>query len=434
MRSSFVILFLLFTLPLFSQEELPVKIVSIQWVLKNYEEAGGAGFTRETALYRAFRINEGDLYDNDKQLERRLQIGKKELESRQLYKYISVEVYYVERDGVLEASVFVYIVDRWNMVIFPRASYDTNLGMQYGGRIQYKNVLGSLVDLDILGYWSKDQWDITTEISNLDLLFFQGNFFYSQHFENVYRYDNEEVLETHFSFQTSEWKIKIDFPITPGLEYYIMPGILVTHSFDIYEDFTGLTLKDLEGEESFVAAAFQHGAIYDQIQWDGTMRSGYSLSLDNRFEIPLENEIPQIDLDWSINGYSHLENFMGFSASLSGFRTFNGIRNNAGLKLRGIQDNLVYGEWGLFLNTAVESRSIHLPPVVDIHLQPFLDWGYTVSPGEGLEEVDNFFMTGGFSLVIFPLPFKSLQISLILGYDLLEPSPYEFGIYTGLFF
>jgi hypothetical protein len=243
-----------------------------------------------------------------------------------------------------------------------------------------------------------------------------------------------EDLLVKYYFQTSHIELKVDFPLTLGLNYYIMPGFITDHSFDLIENNSSLTVGEIEQEETFYAAAFKHGISYENIQWQGQMRSGYSASLDNRWEIHLEEDKPPVDLDFSLNGYAHLGDLMGFSLGFSGFYIFNDIRDNAGDKLRGIEDQLVYGQWGLYVNSGLAVKSISIPPVVELQLQPFVDWGYTINPGEGLVEVDNFYLSGGFSLLVFPLFVRNLQFSAILGYDLLQPGPFELGLYSGLFF
>jgi len=433
------LLFCFSLVPLKSQDniewyETEVVIDSIHWVLQNNTTQNGAGFTREAALYRVFRIQEEDWFRSPRHLERRLRRGKQELETRRVFKFVDFEVVYSERDDYLEAQVYVFVNDRWNIFAFPRAAYDSNLGLLYGGRIQYKNILGTLVDMDITGYWSEEQWDITGELSNIDLFFLQGNLFYSQHYEKVYRFNNDEVLNLLYSFQESQVQFRVDVPVIPGLDYYIMPGFLTTHSFHVIDNPGGLDSRKIIEDASMYAIDITHGISLNRVSWEMNMRSGYSAVLDNRVEVALEEELPQVDLDFSINGYTHFEEIIGIAGSLSGFRVFNGIRNNAGGKLRGIQDYLVYGEWGIFINTSIDSKALSFPPVVEIHLQPFIDGAFTVSPGEKLEEIDNWFVSGGLSAVIFPLPLSSLQISVILGYNLLDPGPYELSIKTGLFF
>lgn len=410
-----------------------VIVTELHWVLKNRDDDGGAGLTRETALFRAFRIRENDWFRSGKHLERRMDTGVKELQSRHLFRYLNYEIIYSEVEDYLEAEIYVFIVDRLNLFGFPRAAYDSNLGMLYGGRLQYKNILGSLIDLDMVGYWSKEQWEITAEMTNLDFFLFQGNLLYKQNYEEVYLYNNQEQFEMLYSFQTSELKLKIDYPLAPGLHYYIMPGFLFTHSFDVIENPFAVSEAFLT-DEAFFGTSFTHGLYYDHVRWNGNMREGYFLSLWNTYEIPLERNVPQIDLDLESGAYVHLGDFIGAGAGISTFYVINGERNNAGGKLRGVEDHLVYGKGGVFLNTAIDSRSIYIDPVVEIHLQPFVDAAYVVSQGENFVEEDNYFLTGGISLIIFPLPFKSLQVSVILGYDLLTPGPYELSVKTGLFF
>lgn len=410
-----------------------VIVTELHWILKDKSEDGGAGLTREAALFRAFRIRENDWFRSGRHLERRLDTGIKELESRHLFKYLSYEIVYSEVEDYLEAVIYVFIVDRLNLFAFPRVAYDSNLGMLYGGRMQYKNLFGSLIDLDMVGYWSKDQWEVSAELTNLDFSFFQGNLLYQQNYEEIYLYNDQDDFEMLYSFQTSELNLKIDFPLAPGLQYYIMPGVLFTHSFDVLENPYNVTDRFLE-DEAFLAASFSHGINYDHVTWIGNMREGYNFSFRNKYEIPLEQQVPQIDWDLECGGFAHLGDFIGVGANLSSFFIMNGERNNAGDKLRGVEDHLVYGRGGFFLNTAIDSRSIYIDPVVEIHLQPFVDGAYVVSKGENLQEEDNFFLTGGISLVIFPLPFKSLQVSVILGYDLLNPGPSELSVKTGLFF
>jgi len=410
-----------------------VIVTELHWILKDRYEEGGAGLTREAALFRAFRIRENDWFRNGRFLERRLDTGIKELESRHLFKYLSYEIIYSEEEDYLEAAIYVFIEDRLNLFGFPRAAYDSNLGMLYGGRLQYKNIFGSLIDLDMMGYWSKEQWEVSAEITNLDFSLFQGNLLYKQNYEEVYLYNNQDQFEMLYSFQTSVLNLKIDYPLAPGFQYYIMPGILFTHSFDVIENPLSISDAFLE-DEAFLGASFTHGLYYDHVNWDGNMREGYFLSFWNTNEIPLEQNVPQVDLDLESGGYVHLGDFIGAGAALSSFFIINGERNNAGGKLRGVEDHLVYGKGGVFLNTAITSRSIYIDPVVEIHLEPFVDAAYVVSQGENFVEEDNYFLTGGISFVIFPLPFNSLQVSVILGYDLLTPGPYELSVKTGLFF
>lgn len=435
----YLLIILLWVLPLTlwadDSDEKEVFIREIHWILKNYEDMDGAGFTREASLYRAFRISENDLFRNKDRLIRRIETGIQELESRRLFKHISYEVFFSEEEDHLWADIYITIVDRWNIAAFPRAAYDTNLGLQYGGRIMYKNLFGTLIDLDITGYWSESQWDVTGEFSNLDLLFFQGSLFYTQHFEEVLSYSNDEQLESQYTYQTSHLQLRVDFPLGPGLGYYIMPGFLTTHSFDIEHNYTAQSDADLIEENSNYAGAFMHGVAWDKVKWEGNVREGFHTGLDNWFEISFDGaEESQVDWDAHINGYLALLDQTEIALGLSSFYIINNIRNNAGDRLRGIKDSQAYGQWGVYMNSSLSSQSLYLPPVVEIHLSPFVDAGYLVSPGEGLEEEDNFFLSGGLSVVIFPLPFKSLQISVMLGYDLLNPGPYELGIYTGLFF
>jgi hypothetical protein len=444
-----IILFILFASPsLFSQDSLissPVKVGNIEWNIAQREN-WKAGITREPALRRYYNISLGSYYESKEKLEALLDITTRDLNAQQIYSEISYEVEYYEDDilafsstqnerqnPIQIAHITISVKDAFSLYLLPYVLYDSNLGTVFGGNFSYNNVLGTLTNLDINGYWGMETWKVGGQWENVSLGLMRGDLILFDEFITTKRVDDQDQTVLEYSNMILDFSLVLKFPLGKGFTLSLKPGINLPYNYELISYDPDYGRDEFDNREIITSVSLAGGISYSSVYWEEQFRKGLEGELILTGKGPGSNESIMLACDGSASLFYRTFSFLGLGHNISAFYIFDGNRNNAGRYIRGVLDHLMFGNLGFFLNNNVDFRAFIIPPLVDVHLYPLLDLAYVYNSDTPYDPHD-FRMTAGFGLTIYPLFLQSLQLNIEAGFDLKRGSKNEITFKSELFF
>ncbi|MDA3949843.1 MAG: hypothetical protein PF508_11550 [Spirochaeta sp.] len=365
-------------------------------------------------------------------------------------------------------DVFVQVTtrDTWNFIILPYFKYDSNTGLLLSLRTRDYNFFGTNQTLSIdFDYERTDEeedlftiaadfrlpfnlfdrrWEaiveqkLEIEDSDLDFELSTGLGYYFEFlgldwnavYTESYRYLTEDPEEDN-SFFTSSFDLGstidtgLDIPAFGPLNY--LPNAYTEWSYrsgGISEERRGLTV------------GFEHALATGDYDWIGNYRDGQSVSVgnDNAYNIRKEEWKREVTTEAAV--YQALwqpsEDVWpkaGLSAGFSGFYLIDGAdeeQDDAAKAARGVLNDTMNGDLGLFLNLDAIITFWTLEPIFEAQFGTFFDIAYVRDLRGDFYEKTAFDASrdlrygAGIEIVGFPLFARSLYVRGSLGFDLVE--------------
>lgn len=427
---------------LFGQESGGVQEVRVGGInfFIGEEEEQRAGLTREKALRKFFQMKIGDVYESPEKLEKELERITQDLNSQQVFKEISFEVSYWKENlplfprESLGAHISIHVEDSFSLYLLPSVTYDSNLGMLYGGNFAYNNAFGTLTNFNLKGYGGTETWKVGGTWENVPIHLFRADLALSCEEVTTRRVDDNDNTVLEYSNLLLDFNMRVDFPIVGGWELLVKPGIYLPFNYelDYYDDDYGR--GEFDELATVSTGTFTWGISHTDYFWEENFRVGIESELAMTLEGDLSSDWePLLSLEAGSSAFYRPLPFLGMGHHVSGFYVVDGIREEAGVYIRGVLDYLMYGEWGIFLNNNIDVRAFTIPPVLELHVYPLFDLGMVYNDNTPYDPYD-YRMTAGFGLTLFPLFLQSLQMNIEYGYDLINKGTPELTIKSELFF
>ncbi|QEN08411.1 hypothetical protein EXM22_10600 [Oceanispirochaeta crateris] len=336
----------------------------------------------------------------------------------------------------------VVIKDGWTLFPLIVPTFDTNDNLSLKWKINYANVLGSLVEFDIDGDFGIDQhfddyavdinyWNIESNFSNIYYRGINYTFSWNQAYARIIEKDGTEYTN-HYSFYKTDFFLTGTFDLGNGYFYELGPALEFTYNYqDRLESGTSTFIKE---PQSF--GIYQKGG-QDRVDWMGNFQSG------NHYEGEIKTRIVPTQ---GFKGALYLTNrwFTIFNSRLSygnritAFSTYNDELFSLGEYMRGVPDFNLSGDWGFFVNNTLPISLLKWKGVMETQIQPFIDFGLVHPSSKELSPSRDMRLSLGGDLVFFPENISSVNLRLTLGYDLFGPGTpsdrYEILLSTSLFF
>lgn len=371
------------------------------------------GKTRRNALLSELTIKEGKEYSSLEHLERILSARVTRLRQQRLFQVFSLDLLEVSAE---EVEINIVIVDSPTFVPRPIIKYSTDRGITLGLKLEYFNAFGTLTDQMIQGYWSPNEIMFEADVSEINLgpLYMDVNV---QQFDGAIRYGSSEGI-TLIEYRESRTQVSslIEIPLGAGSpwSYQIEPLVSWRYDFRDYTNSTGLP-TDYFTTPGF-APGLDHGIDTDQTAWIGNFRRGFKFNLKNTNLWYTQSGWSDIFMETDLMGYLPVTSWLELSGRYGGFYAFEGIRKNAGDRLRGVVDYMTWGDWGQYLSLQVNFKVFHIQRWFSLQLRPFTDIGYVASdlwsPG-----TDSWEYCLGATAIINIDAMPSLSINVDWGWD-----------------
>ncbi|MDR0316185.1 MAG: hypothetical protein LBH97_04715 [Treponema sp.] len=387
-----------------------------------------------------------------------------------------------QENGDYPVTLLIRTEDTWNIIAVPYPKYSSNTGFELIIKARDYNFLGAMNPLRLdIGYkYDQNQHNFFVLELTSDYPFkafgynwnfvFNNAFNYRPDVEEPFYYNNQTGLfmelpfkRTTFTFGFREYfyvnaensdSYKLMYPAEQFQKGLFMSSILSTS----WEIPTGLAVAEY-GELTWtpeISATFphefppwpladyrrgpfmtlSHSLGFKKIDWFGNYRKGFDVSMNNAYNynfFRLENDKDALSVTFSLGGIGHfiISDFFGISANLRYRQWYYhdpDYYDNAGDALRGILDKAVYADYMLSLNLDFPFRVLQFMPSqwfgnpklsffdFEMHLSPIIDMALYHNP----DFENNFLMTGGLEVIVFPGFMRSLYLRISLGFNLAE--------------
>ena len=377
------------------------------------------GNTREKALMKELRVAEGRVYESYEILEAVLIFRTRELENRRLFVEFEWELRPAGPDA---AALHIRLVDSFTLFPRPMFSYSSSTGILLGAKVEYFNAFGTLTDWILEGYWSPEEIKIRLDVQqivvgrmNLDSAFEQyfGSTKYGSPAGNI-------LVEYDSIYSLFSTLLTIPLgPISPW-SYDLEPLVLWQYGYEWVTNSTAI--PDSEFENPGFAFGLNHGFNTDQVYWTSNFRRGFMFSFMNENIWYTQTSNQENLLESDLAGYLPLGRWFEISGRLGGFYAFEGIREDAGDRLRGVVDYQAWGEWGVFASAQFNFRVTPTGGFMEAQLRPFVDVGYVYSEVWG-NGPDAWEYCVGSTLIVFLRPLPSMVLNVEFGWDFKREQP-----------
>ena len=108
---------------------------------------------------------------------------------------------------------------------------------------------------------------------------------------------------------------------------------------------------------------------------------------------------------------------------MGGFFAIEGIRENAGDRLRGVVDYQTWGNWGVFASAQFNFRVTPSGGFLEVQLRPFVDAGYVVADDAWGSGPDAWEYCVGSTAIFFMRPLPSMVLNVEAGWDFKRREP-----------
>lgn len=99
-------------------------------------------------------------------------------------------------------------------------------------------------------------------------------------------------------------------------------------------------------------------------------------------------------------------------------------RTGAGKELRGVIDNSLWGDRGVYGNADIAMRLVTIGKAFEIQVKTFTDLGF-VLPKDEVFTLDAVQTTAGFGILAYPLVAPGMAINFACGFNLTNPGEIE---------
>ncbi|MFP4330835.1 MAG: hypothetical protein ACLFP6_08965 [Spirochaetaceae bacterium] len=412
------------------------------------------GRTRQWALEEVVDLEIGRTFPSTDALESHLARQQQNLVNQRQLQSARVDYQVAEGEQLpREVTVIIETDDTWNIIVLPYFRYDSNEGLLLSIRGRDYNFFGTLqelaIDLDYLRTVDEtNEWTIAADFS-LPFNMLERRWRWT--FEEEFVLENEDIdfststgLAYDFELWQNPWSLGVaqeyqlftaeeepdDYYLTNTLfltadvgtpipaggmgffRYRPTGNILVNYAFDD-------TLSD---ERRGVFGNFDQTLSAGGFDWIGNFRDGGAVSLGNENEYSFYQEEIESRLTASASGWLAADPF-GFSARTTGFYYFDGVpedQDDGAREIRGVLDDEMTGDLGLFLNTDVALKVWTLEPIFEMQWALFFDLALVTDTGGSYQESEDLRYGSGIEVIGFPLFARSLYLRGSLGFDIRE--------------
>jgi hypothetical protein len=417
-----------------------------------------SGLTWERILAKRADIKKGKTFTNLADLEAYLADRRQVIINQRVL--AEADLTYTTRDlpdGNVGVLVSVNTKDTWNIVLLPYLKYDSNTGLLLSLRGRDFNFLGSMetlkLDLDYLFNPDTKEHEFGQELAfvlpfrfvNYDWRFGLEEGLTYNASEDDYEFRLISSVSIDLPFYMQDWTLSFsqgyfynDSDSYGDTSYHQSKAAFGTE-FELPYEFGHLGVlkykpqvftqvkyhagRDLSEERRGVEPGFTHELFVERIDWIGNFRDGAYISLGNTDIYNLRDLRWKNSLNWKVVGHKAFP-WIGLSGRLSGFLQFDkelGVEedDNVGEPIRGILDDRLMGDAGIFLNTdfLLKMWLWKLDKVFEVQAGPFIDMALVKRKGESFNLGDLWY-GGGVQVLVFPKFARSLYIRASLGFDL----------------
>lgn len=463
-----LLLIVLVVLPVLAQEgETPYIITEVEYEID--------GRTRQWALEDVVSIREGLEFATTEDLLLFLADQTQILvNQRQLHEVaISYEERPIEDDvAIRPVVVTISVEDTLNIIALPYFKYDSNSGLLLSLRARDYNFFGTLQELSVDFDYERteDDENLYTVTAEFALPF--------NMFERRWRL----TFKQEFEYEASQLELagdSIDFEISAGLGYdfrwleqtwtasytqgyrlmtadpdddhYLESRFALQTTIDTGVDMPGFGVltynpevftqikywpEGISDERAGLEPGFTHSLGAGRTDWIGNYRNGQTIRLGNENIYNFDNNDAHYSVEFEVAWYRKLRQptaavwpKAGVSSRFYSFYYIDGVdedQDDAAKEARGILNDRMNGDLGLFVNADAAITVWTLRPIFEGQLGGFFDVAY-VRDTTGTFYEDTAFdaerdlkFGGGIEVIAFPLFARSLYIRGSYGVDLRE--------------
>jgi len=386
----------------------------------------------------------------------------------------------LREDGKFPVDLVIDVKDTWNIVAIPRPKYSSNTGFDLTLKARDYNFLGTMSPLRLdMGFIHDEQGNNSYSFmldSNIPFRFLKLNWNFN--FDNFFDYRPD--LDQPFYYKNITGlsaELPVGFTVfTFGFDESL---VLNEENDDIYKSLYGEFQDGLYmsskpyisweiptgfqagkwGELTYtprISAVFNHelqmplddhrkGPFliienylgFNRVDWIGNFRKGGDVGVWNSYSHDFYKsgngmQAWIIDLNFTGIGHFIITDFFGISARFNYRHKFfddNGYAQAADV-MRGILDKEVNAEYMLSLNLDFPVRLLKFklsewlnrPKLrifnFELHLSPVIDAAfYRASVNSNSDNPNNFIVSGGAEIVVFPEFFRSLYLRVSMGWN-----------------
>ena len=331
-------------------------------------------------------------------------------------------------------NIDIKVVDSATLIPRPMIKYSTELGLTLGLKVDYLNAFGTLTDQMLQGYWSPQEvlfeYRVEKIVLNnvhmgLDVIQKFGTTRYGDPTTGV---DPDDTVVVEYENATTEFTTTFDIPLDSASPWFfqIEPVVSGLYSYEFIENSTSKK-TDFFVNDGF-APGINAGFYTDQVDWIGNLRKGFYFDFMSENLWYTGSGTSDLYLESDLKAYLPITPWFEISGRIGGFHAFTNPRRDAGDRLRGVVDYMVYGDNGAFFSLQTNFRIIDLEKKIGglgIYLRPFTDIGY-VNNQYWTDQPGNYspweYCVGATAMFYFKA-MPSLTINVDWGWDLKRNVP-----------
>lgn len=372
------------------------------------------GKTHRDALLRELQISEGREYQSIEYLTEVVDLRVRQLLRRRLFKDFSLEL---DSEDPKSIVISIVVVDSFTIVPRPMIKFSSSQGLTLGAKIDYYNSFGTLSDQMIQGYWSPTEVLFEYNVEKIAVGPFHLGTNFKQ-FSGLTRYGNPEgddIAEYKNASSTVNFSFVAPLGLTSPWNIEITPVLSWIYNQEV--NFNNSPYSNSIFQKYGFAPGFDVMIDTDQTTWIGNFRKGFYFDATTTNLWYTETGASDNFLDSNLEGFLPVTSWFGLSGRIAGFLSLNGVRDNAGDRLRGVLDYMTYGQYGAYLNVQTEFKLFKTKKNgISMHLGPFADIGYVYSEAwePGAESWE--YCVGATAIFYFDF-MPSLSLDINWGYD-----------------
>ena len=410
----------------FGDDNLSLKNIRITEIVYNTD-----GNTSNNALDSVLEWDMDRVFSTSYELNDYLQQKRQLLINMKVYRSVRSEYTSIgKKDDSDLVRVTFNLKEAWTIIPIPYYKYDNNLGVVMGLALDYRNVGGSLTDFVMSSYYSHVKSELTLDWYNIRTGSFLMDFQYNQLWETVKTADKEGDVNLKYSYMQSSMQVSMNIPIVHELNYKARPIIRWPYAYEFEMNNTGKS--DSEYMYQGAVPAYNHILEWDNVDWIGSLRSGFGASIENQLEY---DQVAGEFITWSdaiLTAFFYTP-YISYNTRVSGFIYHNDFKRNAADRIRGILDYKLSGTRGFFWNQNTPFNIFSFPKVGDIQLSPFYDVGFVLEKDEEFR-MNMMNYTTGTSLILFPSILPSFSFSIDFGINLQDTTEIEIRMSSLLYY
>ncbi len=352
----------------------------------------------------------------------------------------------------------VTVRDTWNYIVLPYANYDSNEGFLLSLRGRNYNFLGGMETLEgnfdyVMIFEGNEDYDTKYSLNGgFDIPFYLWDYRWKFSLDEditVINYPDENLLQNETKIGLSmdipleglTWQAKLNQNYYLNRDgrydpdgYYMRTsgsfGSSIPLGFELplfgkpdysaamitsynYKPFDSLSM-DRRGYD----LGAEHGLSAGRVNWVGNFRDGAEISLEQNLRYNFTRELWLSDLDLEFEGHKSF-GWGALSSRVQGFYRYHDVEDDAGEPIRGILNQRMSGDAGVFVNLdfPVDIWIWFLDRWFEGHVSPFFDYAL-LRPEDGSFNLSESWYGGGIEGFAFLKKARSIYLRVSIGLDL----------------